>query len=285
MGRFQRKFGFIIALICIGLLFVLAPHLQAQQAPDARVDRWLTIRELSGSVQYTTADGSRPATVGNLLTTVGDRVRTGRRSSSVIDIDTGIGTITLRENTELEVRYLGFAPDNGRITYLYVPQGSVSVQLRRFTHRGSQFEIETPAGVSGVRGTEFGVIVHPEDSRTGVATESGEVAATAQGGEVEVSGGTQTLIRFGEPPLPPTPIPSVPVFYYRLNSVVRDGLRYWVLVGRIDPINQVYVNDEPQTLDRLGLFNYEILAHRGANLQVRVVTPLGNETAYVVPIL
>uniref|UniRef100_A0ACD5H295 FecR domain-containing protein n=1 Tax=Desertifilum tharense IPPAS B-1220 TaxID=1781255 RepID=A0ACD5H295_9CYAN len=50
--------------------------------------------------------------------------------------------------------------------------GQARFRVRRFNHPGSSLEIETPAGSSAVRGTEFGVSVHP-DGKTGIATREG----------------------------------------------------------------------------------------------------------------
>ncbi|MEM6716027.1 MAG: FecR domain-containing protein, partial [Cyanobacteria bacterium P01_C01_bin.147] len=183
------------------------------------------------------------------------------------------------------VEELSLAPDNGRITRLSVPRGNVVLNLRRFTHRGSELEIETPSGVSGVRGTDFGIIVHPEDQRTSVATETGAVFAAAEGVTVDVPNGFQTLIRMGDPPIEPQPIPAEPLFEYRIESAVRDYVRYLVLVGQIDPINQLYVADELQDVTETGEFRYEDFAYHGATVQVSIVTPLGDVTTYDVSLL
>ncbi|MDB9524709.1 FecR domain-containing protein [Oscillatoria sp. CS-180] len=234
---------------------------------------------------YSNIGGRRPAEVGDLLMATGDGVQTEVNASTTLEVDTGVGTIALQENTEIAIQSLDFADDGGYITRLYVSQGGVSLNLRRFTHPSSELEIETPSGVTGVRGTEFGVLVHPSDSRTGVATQSGEVYAEAESVEVSVPEGFQTLIRPGEPPLPPKPIPEEPFFNYQIEIVVRDGLRYLRIVGQIDPINQVYVEDELQQLNELGEFTYEVPAFYGANIDVRIVTPLGDETVYDIPLL
>lgn len=284
-NKFQRR---ALTLFCLTLLtsFVaLVAPLWAQNSIDVSGNRSLRVQGFSGDVQYFTNSTSYPAQVGGQLTAVGDGVRTGSGASCTLTVDVGVGTITLRENTELLIRELGFAEDNGRITRLSVPQGNVILNLRRFTHRGSELEIETPSGVSGVRGTEFGVIVHPEDQRTSIATLTGAVFAEAVGTTVDVPDGFQTLMRIGEPPLEPQPIPSEPVFEFQIEESIRNSVRYLVLVGQIDPINQVYVADELQDLAETGEFRYESLAYRGATIQVNIVTPLGDVTTYDISLL
>jgi hypothetical protein len=285
MSRIQRRviIGMMIVLVS-GLLVIIEPLL-AQEEIDVRVDRWLQVQSLSGDVRFFTSNTSRPARVGDTLSTAGDGVRTGGRSSCTLEVDVGVGTITLRENTELSVRTLAYAPDDGRITHLRVPQGSVSLNLRRFTNRGSELEIETPTGVGGVRGTEFGLIVHPDDDRTAIATREGDVFAAAQGTTVDVPAGFQTLIRLGEPPLEPIPIPDEPEFDYRIDETVRNNLRYLTLVGQVNPINQVYVEGELVDLSETGEFQYEVLARYGIRVEVRIVTPLGDVASYDISLL
>ena len=284
--QLQRRRILVLLFIALMTSFVaLVAPLFAQNSIDISGDRWLRVQAVSGNVQYFTASENHTAQVGDRLIAAGDGVRTGSASSCTLAVDVGMGTISLRENTELIIDELGFAADNGRITRLSVPQGNVVLNLRRFTHRGSELEIETPSGVSGVRGTEFGIIVHPEDQRTSVATETGAVFAAAEGVTVDVPDGFQTLIRLGEPPLEPRPIPAEPVFEYRIEAAMRDYVRYLVLVGQIDPINQAYVAGELQNLTETGEFRYEYFAYHGATVQVSIVTPLGDVTTYDISLL
>lgn len=275
----------VITLTVVSLLAILTTSLPAQQSIHVEINRWLRVREAVGNVRFFNNDGDRAAAVGDLLVSRGDGLRTGNNSSSTLEVDTGVGTITLQENTDLAIVNLSFAPDDGRITHLYVSRGGVILNLRRFTHRGSELEIETPTGVSGVRGTEFGVIVGEEDGRTGLATRSGEVYANAQATEVTVPAGYQTLIRPGEPPLEPTPIPEQPDFDYRVETRFQGSQRRLILVGTINPINQAYIGDEQQTLNEMGEFRYEVPAYYGVGVSVRVVTPLGDETTYDITLL
>ncbi|HEY9888313.1 MAG TPA: FecR domain-containing protein [Candidatus Obscuribacterales bacterium] len=285
MLKILRRPLSLLLLVVVGLLLTLMPPSAAQQSINVRIDRWLLVQAIAGEVQFFTPETRRAAQIGDRLIATGYGIRTGNNASCILEVDTGVGTITLQPNTQLEVRNLAFADDNGYITHLYVSQGSVNLNLRRFTHPGSELEIETPSGVSGVRGTEFGVIVHPDDQRTGVATRTGAVYASAQAVTVDVEAGYQTLIRPGEPPLEPTPIPPTPTFDYRVEPVVRNGLRYLRLVGQVDPINQAYVGAALQTLTATGEFQYEVPAYYGVSLQIRVVTPLGDEAVYDISLL
>jgi hypothetical protein len=274
----RRRLSFIMALAVALLMTLWIIPVKAQRSISVQVDRWLAVQSLSGNVWYLNSQGARPAQINDRLTLVNDGLRTGRDANGTLFVDTGIGTIHLLQDTEVRVQWLDYAPDNGHITHLYVPRGQVYVDLRRFTHRGSELEIETPAGVSGVRGTEFGVTVQ-SDGLTGIVTREGAVAAAAQQEQVLVSAGFQTVIRPGEAPLEPVPI-APPTLTHRLQYRT-NGSRRWVqLLGQVDLVNRVYVNGEQQILNYWGEFVYEAPAVRGARVQVTVVSPLNEEADY-----
>ncbi|NJN21821.1 MAG: FecR domain-containing protein [Leptolyngbya sp. RL_3_1] len=165
----RHRFSFAIALAVALMVTLWMAPVSAQRSISVQVDRWLSVQSLGGNVWYLNSQGSQRAQVGNRLTLINDGLRTGSGSTGTLTVDTGIGTIQLLQDTEIRVQWLDYAPDNGHITHLYVPRGQVHVSLRRFTHRGSELEIETPSGVSGVRGTEFGVTVQA-DGVTGIVT-------------------------------------------------------------------------------------------------------------------
>lgn len=262
------------------LVVAHASSVGAQQAPvTVRVDRWLSIQQFSGNVSYDRANVSRAARVGDRLQSVGEGVTTGRASFASLLVDTGVGFLNVLEQTKLRVRELSVAPDNGRITRLDVARGQVRLRLRPFTNRGSQLEIHTPAGVSSVRGTEFGVSVQP-DGKTGVATLSGAVETSAQGGTVPVPAGFQNLTIPGEPPSPAVPLKDDPSLQHRFEKLIERNIRRVRLVGQVDPVNLVIVNGQPQSTDRNGQFSAVFFAPSFLRVNVVVTTPLGRSETY-----
>ncbi len=253
-------------------------------AISVRVERGLSVRQVQGEVTVLRSRSTAPAVVGDRLSAVGDGLRTGTRSAVVLEVDTDVGFLDVSERTEMRVRTLEMANDGGRITHLSVPHGQVRMRLRRFTNPGSQFEIETPAGVSGVRGTEFGVSVQ-ENGKTGIATLSGAVDTTAAGSTVAVPAGFQNLMLTGEPPTEPVPLRDDPGLDYVREVFFDRNTRFVALIGQVDPVNTVFVDGAPQEVDRQGRFRLTRLATSRLRVEVLVVTPLGRQQVHEIYLL
>jgi hypothetical protein len=248
----------------------------AQRSLQVRIDRWLAIQQMSGIVSYQQGNSARPATVGDRLQRVGDGIATGTQSRAVLAVDTGIGFVDVSEETQLRVRSLDIAPDNGRITHLQLERGQARVRVRPFTHDGSDLEIHTPSGISGVRGTDFGLAVHP-DGATGLATLEGQVESLAQGVAVQVPAGFQNLTFPGEPPQEPVPLRDDTSLRYEVRRFIEGGRRRARFVGQVDPVNVVLVDEEPQVTDRQGRFSVWLPLLNFVRIEVHVITPLGRE--------
>lgn len=268
-----------VTLIASALLLLSISRSSAQKSVPVRINRWLVVQQVSGEVTYRQRNQTRSAKAGDRLEAVGDGIITGKNASAVLAIDTGIGTISVSEKTQLWVQILEVAPDAGRITRLQVPQGQVRLKLRRFTTRGSRLEIQTPAGLSGVRGTEFGLAVQP-NGKTGLATLQGAVVTGAQGSSVRVSKGFQNFTLSGEAPSSPVPLKNDASLEYQWWQEFHRKVRKVRLVGRVDSVNTVTVNDEPQTTDRDGRFTALFFTPSYLKVRVVVTTPLGKTASY-----
>jgi len=278
-GRFRYQL--------LGLGGAIATLLASQALTAAipvRVDRWLQVRQVVGDVTLLERRQSQPAQVGQRLTAIGDGIRTTANSTALLDIDTGIGFIDVFERTELRIRALSVAPDNGRITHLSLFQGQIRVRTRPFTHEGSELEIETPAGISGVRGTEFGLGVQPS-GQTGTATLVGTLATTAQDQVVTVPEGFQNLMVPGSPPTEPVPLRNDTSLTVRRNFLIEGNVRYVQLIGQVDPVNIVLVDGEQQPVNRFGDFRLTRPAATRPAIDIQVVTPLGQEQIHQVRLL
>jgi hypothetical protein len=274
----QRNVSLVTAAMLLFLvLFELAEALP--RPVTVRINRWLAVQQRWGDVTYQQQGSSRPAKTGDRLQALGDGITTGRQSGTALEVDTGVGLIQIAENTQIKVRSLGIASDNGRTTSLDVPYGQVRLQLRRFNHRGSYLRIQTPTGVSAVRGTVFGMSVQP-NGKTGLATLSGSVATTAQGKTVLVSGGFQNLTLPGEAPSTPVPLRDDTTLRYELKRQIRASLRSLRLDGQVDPVNRLLVGNTSQSTDRNGRFSLLLPAVSAQKVQITVITPLGRQQVH-----
>ncbi len=274
-----------IASVMLAVMFMLGGSQgKTQQSLQVRIERWLEVKQLLGKVTREQGSSSYFARVGDRLRAVNDGITTGKNSSATLLVDTGIGTISLTENTQLKIQELAMAPDNGRITRLQVMSGRALLRIRRFNHRGSRLEIRTPAGLSGVRGTEFGLNIQPS-GKTGLAVREGKVVSSAQGQAVAVLGGFQNFTIPGEAPSTPTPLTEDTRIQYRFQQVIERRVRKVRLVGKVDPVNSVSVEGTPQSTNREGVFitDFKLLPN-SLKIQVEVTTPLGkreiHELAY-----
>jgi FecR protein len=272
-------------LFATGLLFLiygLHTSALAQSTLPVRVDRWLQVQTLSGSVTFQQGKTSKAAQLGTRLEAIGDTLTTGKSSSASLAVDTGIGTVNLAESTTIQVNRMETLPSGGMVTLLKILGGQARLQLRPFSNPDSRLEIETPAGISGVRGTVFGVSVQP-DGTTGVATLEGRVVAEAQGQSVSIDAGLQSLIVPGQPPTPPTALQeNTHLNLISLNLIRRSTVE---IVGQIDAVNLLVIETEVQNVDRNGVFTLQRSLPRDRRIAATVITPLGKKQAYeiVVP--
>ena len=277
-SRYLRWQG---SLLLVSLaFFILLGTNPSGWAQRVRVNRYLAVESITGNdVALRNGDAWRGAEIGDRLQSTGDGLTTGQGSVARLAVDTGIGFVEVSENTQMSILRMDVAPDNGRITHLDVPRGQIRLKLRTFTHEGSELEIHTPAGVSSVRGTEFGVITQP-DGKMGVATLEGAVATIAQAQTVQVPEGFQNLTVPGEPPSPAVPLRDDPTLDFDIDRTIERGIRRLKFVGQVDPVNLVLVEGESQTLDEDGRFTRDFFPRWGTRLQVTVITPLGTRQDY-----
>ncbi|MEH1870140.1 FecR domain-containing protein [Nostoc sp.] len=170
----------------------------------------------------------------------------------------------------------GTGNQGGRITQLLVVSGQVNLQVRPLTNKDSRVEIKTPAGVAGVRGTEFGVSVQ-NDGKMGIGTKEGAVATSAQGETVLVNAGFKNLTIPGQPPLPAVPLREDT----RLNvsQLLAKGKQVQI-VGTVDPVNILLINLQPQNVDSNGRFDITVPLPSNRKVEATVSTPLGTKQLY-----
>ncbi len=280
--RTVRSQSRLLPFFLIGLLVVGGAI--AQPNLNVQVQRWLQVQNLSGQVSLMTSNTRRAARVNDRLGAVGDGIATGRQSAAQLAMDSGIGFVDVAEQTQVVIQEISLTANQGRVTRLAVPTGRARLKLRRFTNPESRLEIQTPSGVSGVRGTEFGINVQP-DGKTSVAVLDGRVDSSAQSKTVEINRGFQSFTMQGEPPSDPTPLKDDPGLTYKLDRQIVHGIRRLKLKGQVDVVNAVFVEGAPVLVDRYGQFELDVVATSHPQVTVAVVTPLGKSQTYDLKLL
>ncbi|MBE9070450.1 FecR domain-containing protein [Leptolyngbya cf. ectocarpi LEGE 11479] len=258
----------------------VALETSAQQPLSVRVDRWLEVRNLSGTVEFLQGGQWRPAQLGQRLSAVGEGLNTGSGALARLAIDTEVGFVSVSENTTLRILQFYTTPRGGKVTELDVTRGQARVFVRPFTNPDSRLEIRTPAGVNGVRGTNLGIAIQPS-GRSSLVVEEGRVVSEAQGVSVPVNAGFQNYTIPGEPPSDPVPITEEPnLNLLRIERQRRDGQSFIAIAGNTFPVNLLVVDEETQEIDREGNFELELPLPDNRRIQVTIVTPLGTKQVY-----
>ncbi len=100
-----------------------------------------------------------------------DRVSTALNSKVSFAFDDA-STLSLGENAEVNITKHIYDPDQElRQTVVEVSLGAVRFVVTKSKSKDSTFEVITPAGIAGVRGTEFVVLVEPSGKTTFVGLE------------------------------------------------------------------------------------------------------------------
>lgn len=114
------------------------------------------VKKVVGSASYTDAKGNGPVREGDILMQ-GATITTG--AGSYVDLDMGVNGNALRieADSTLTLNKLDYLPIRGLEpvvnTELEVKKGSAVANVVNKLSKASKYEIKTPAGVAGIRGT------------------------------------------------------------------------------------------------------------------------------------
>jgi hypothetical protein len=142
--------------VSIKVFAALALSLLAVSAFAQRtVDRVAQVNALAGDAAYSSKDGAWvPLAVGTKLY-AGDKVKTGAGSHVDIDIGGNVGIVQVAPKSLFIIDKIT-STDGGseRITetQLKVEGGAIYAKINRLA-KGSRYEISTPKGIAGIRGT------------------------------------------------------------------------------------------------------------------------------------
>lgn len=135
----------------------------------------------------------------------GDSLKTGGNSSAEITFFDG-STMELLTDTQIEILSLDIVCSSGVTTIsLLQTIGDTISHITEILDPASSYEIDTPSGTAGVRGSGLRVRVvyfHPEypDGTALITNLEGNIYAIAQGVQVDVPVGQTCILTPGEPP-------------------------------------------------------------------------------------
>ncbi len=183
----------------ITVLLVLARSACAQEVG--------TIAELTGTAEVARNGTWTSLSIGSPVHE-GDTLRTGRpgRLRIVFQDDS---VLTLGDGSQLVVQQQVFDPPHGRIgTLIRLLEGKLRTLVSDYYHdQHASYSVETSTAVSGVRGTEFMVVVDPDSQATDVVGIAGHVEVHSVldrvGHAVFVTDHEVTTVSQGQYPTPP----------------------------------------------------------------------------------
>ena len=119
------------------------------------VDRIAVINAIAGEVRYSSKDGAWvPAAIGTKLY-AGDKVKTGAGSHCDVDLGGNVGIIQVAPLSLFVVEKItstDAGADRVTETQIGVNEGAIYAKINKLA-KGSRYEISTPKGIAGIRGT------------------------------------------------------------------------------------------------------------------------------------
>jgi hypothetical protein len=141
-------------IACVAVLVGMVAMTSAQAAQTGKA----VVRSVTGQAQYSDGGAWMPLTAGKELAP-GSSVRTANDSKVVLFLDQNGPLVMLTENTTLGIDKLTFEPtgvDTIIETQLDLKSGRI-VGVAKKLSATSKYEVKTPSGVAGIRGTEYSI--------------------------------------------------------------------------------------------------------------------------------
>ncbi|UHA72617.1 FecR domain-containing protein [Paenibacillus sp. 481] len=185
-----------ISMVLLAALFIFVSLVPAGlvQAANKAV-RVAIVKEWKGTATVTKTGGAKPLNVFNKMSiNQGDTIVTGPKSRVVLHLVGGEEEDELTIGANANVSFTELENDGGAKTNIGVLAGSVWVKVKSIVGADDRFELETPTAVMAVRGTQFGVQVHPEVGSTKVSVTAGTVRVTYPVDQVPITMGVEPQV-------------------------------------------------------------------------------------------
>jgi len=265
----QRSWQVFLGFLALAIASSACVILTANSVQSATIPRYVEIAETTGAVTFQ----GRPVAVGDRLSpTASNGLQTGSDGRARLVLDDGIGSVEVGPDSELNVSSLETLDNGGKTSEFLLAKGRARVNVRRFNNPNSRFNVRTPAGNAGVRGTEFTLYVRP-DGETHLSILDGFVDfARSNLEEVLECGPASGWII----PVTGEPAEGRPIFgnlnlrFELLGGAQRGQVR---VVAQTNGTNTVELNGRAVAANRQGQFD-EVVAIPGDRRQRLVIRDL-----------
>lgn len=136
------------------------------------------------------------------------QLKTGDESALEVAYEDG-SAFLLRSNSDIGVMNSQKTVTSDMLRDLFLNIGRVISNVREATGKASRYRVHTPGAIASVRGTDFRVAVD-ELEKTYTEVMENRVSVSAADKIVELAGGEGTMVKKGEPPLPPRKLSAPP---------------------------------------------------------------------------
>jgi hypothetical protein len=141
-----------VAVIAISAFLTFAANTQA-------ADRSVSVDAIEGTAQYSTGGGPFMALPGGAKLKAGDVIRTGSGSRVSLNLGSGVGTAVIGPTSTVavdKVTALDTGAEKVTETQLDLRAGKLYGKVNKLA-KASRFEVKTPRGIAGIRGTTFSI--------------------------------------------------------------------------------------------------------------------------------
>jgi hypothetical protein len=232
----------------------------------------ITLSEVQGEVEIRDANadgGWRPAKQGDeLKSSAGVRTKDG---AVAVMAGGERWEVRIEPGTEVEVGEL-----SDSISRLLLANGMAHAKVKG----GNRFEVKATEGDAVAR-TDGGVfsISHNGAGTVAVGTEEGEVEFLGKGKVVIVRAGQGSIIKPGQAPTDPTPLPSSLLLKVALPATMTTNKPKVIVTGQVTPGSHVLVSGRNAPVDAEGKFKVPIVLGEGKHtIDVKAVG-VGNQNA------
>ncbi len=142
------------------LVFALAGVVSIKSAEPGKVEGKAIVRTISGTATYSTGGSSMPLKV-NMELARGTTIKTGPDSFVLMNVNGVSSVVRVDADTTMGIdKMLRIGPgrEGDTETMLNLSVGSILGQVKKVS-ANSNYEIKTPHGVAGIRGTDFQITV------------------------------------------------------------------------------------------------------------------------------